>query len=278
MRFSICIPNYNYGRYLGQTIESVLSQKGVEFELLISDNASTDNSVEIIRGFSDPRIRLVINPCNVGFAGNLDRVGSLATGDYMIMLPSDDLIKPGALLEYQSLLRELGENSSRVVLSATWDVIDSQGVKTGILGPDKLLWGNGDRTPRFDSVARFPVHAVGAEDLLKRCLMRLKNPFNFAATCFPRALYNEVGGYGGNRLVNPDKWYHWKLLSVADVAYFVDFPLFSYRWHSANQSALEMNAGSLKFLIDESKSTPNSCVGLDSAEKTSFVPFWKSTS
>ena len=40
MKFSICIPNYNYGRYLGRTIQSVLDQQGADFELLVSDNAS----------------------------------------------------------------------------------------------------------------------------------------------------------------------------------------------------------------------------------------------
>ena len=103
MRFSICIPNYNYARYLGQTIQSVLDQQDVEFELLVSDNASTDNSVAIVHGFADSRIRLKVNACNVGFAGNLDRVAEMATGDYMIMLSSDDIMHPRALSTYQSI-------------------------------------------------------------------------------------------------------------------------------------------------------------------------------
>lgn len=255
MRFSICIPNYNYGRYLGQTIKSVLDQEGAEFELLVSDNASTDDSVEIVKSFADPRIRLNSNACNVGFAGNLDRVGSMAAGDYMIMLSSDDLMHPGTLQQYQSLLQELKPHAAEVILTSTWDLIDSNGAKTGVQGPDQELWTDADRIETLEAVVNHRVYGVVGDVLLKRCLGRLRNPFNFAATCYPRALYTKVEGYGASRLVNPDKWFHWKLLSVARQAYFVDGSLFSYRWHPANQSALEMNAGALKFLVDEYVST-----------------------
>jgi hypothetical protein len=173
----------------------------------------------------------------------------------MIMLSSDDLMQPGALLKYQKLLDELGSEAAQTVVSATWDVIDPQGVKTEMQGPDKQLWFEADRAQNLEQVIGAPLYKVKALELLKRCLGRLKNPFNFAATCYPRALYERVGGYGGNRLVNPDKWFHWKLLSVASLACFVDSPLFCYRWHPSNQTALELNSGSLKYLVDEYAST-----------------------
>ena len=96
MKFSICIPNYNYGRYLGRTIQSVLDQQGADFELLVSDNASPDNSVDVVQSFADPSHRLQINACNVGFAGNLDKAAGMASNELMIMLSSDDLMRPGA--------------------------------------------------------------------------------------------------------------------------------------------------------------------------------------
>ncbi len=255
MRFSVCIPNFNYARYLGQTIRSVLDQRDADLELLISDNASTDESVEVVRSFGDPRVKLSINSCNVGFAGNLDRVAAMATGDHMIMLSSDDLMQPGALSTYQSILTSLDQDAAQVILSSTWDVIDPQGMKTGVQGPDRELWTVADRSGALETGTTQAVYGVGGEELLKRCLRKLRNPFNFASTCYPRALYQRVGGYGGNRLVNPDKWFHWKLLSQAKMAYFVDRSLFCYRWHPANQTAQEMNAGSLKYLVDEYTST-----------------------
>ena len=69
--FSICIPNYNYGKYIGDTIQSVLNQTYQNFEIIIVDNASTDDSIEIIKSFKDKRIKLFLNKYNIGFAPNL---------------------------------------------------------------------------------------------------------------------------------------------------------------------------------------------------------------
>src|SRR4051812_13944513 len=58
---SVMIPNFNYGRYIGETIESVLAQelgRDAELEIVVCDNASTDDSVSVVRGYRDPRIRL----------------------------------------------------------------------------------------------------------------------------------------------------------------------------------------------------------------------------
>src|SRR4051794_36793463 len=103
VKISICIPNYNYERYLGRTIRSVLDQEDPDLEILVSDNASTDRSVEIASQFDPGRVRVRINERNFGFAANLDRVASMATGDVLIMLSSDDLMRPGALAAYRTL-------------------------------------------------------------------------------------------------------------------------------------------------------------------------------
>jgi len=66
--FSICIPNYNYAQYIGETIQSVLDQTCQDFEIIVADNASTDESVSVVEGFHDARIRLVRNRYNIVFA------------------------------------------------------------------------------------------------------------------------------------------------------------------------------------------------------------------
>lgn len=251
MKFSICIPNYNYARYLGRTLQSVLDQTCQDFEILVSDNASTDDSVEVVRSFDDPRIRLHVNNCNVGFAGNLDRAARMATGDYLLMLSSDDLMGRDALAAYARLLDALGDAAARTVISSTVDVVDADDRRIGRIGPDFELWRPEDRTDSLAQVVPGDVYSVAGEVLLKRCLATMKNPFNFLATLYPRRLYERVEGYGGSRLVNPDKWFHWKLLAAGPVARFVDTPLFSYRWHAANQSALQVATGALKYLVDE---------------------------
>jgi hypothetical protein len=96
---------------------------------------------------------------------------------------------------------------------------------------------------------------VPAAELLRRSLRAMKNPLNFLATAFPRALYESIEGYGGGRLMNPDKWFHWRLLGVAGHAYYLDAPLFAYRWHPSNQTAQQAVSGALKYLVDEYVST-----------------------
>ncbi len=254
MKFSICIPNYNYEKYLGKTVQSVLHQDGIDLEILVSDNASTDKSLEILRNFNDPRIKIHVNAVNVGFAGNLDRSARMATGDVMIMLSSDDLIWPGALSTYQALLEVVAKDQPTIV-SCTFDVISGTDEKIDKYPPDGELWTEADRVPDLDSLAGGPVYRVAGEELLMRCVRRMRNPFNFAATCYSRALYDAVEGYGGGRLFNPDKWFHWRVLAKTPYAYFIDRPLFAYRWHSSNQSAQQSAAGALKFLVDEYAST-----------------------
>jgi glycosyltransferase involved in cell wall biosynthesis len=255
MKFSICIPNYNYGRYIGRAIQSVLDQNDPDLEIVISDNASTDNSVEVIRAFSDPRIRLHVNACNVGFAGNLDRVARMAAGDQLIMLSSDDALLPGVLSTYRRLLDRLGPAANRSVITSTWAVIDSDDKVTGEVGPPRHIWLDTDRAKELDDTVGGPVYRMPCSELLRRTLLAMNNPFNFSATCYPRALYEAVEGYGGGRLINPDKWFHWKLMSVADDAYFIDRQLVGYRWHDTNQTAQQLGTGALKYSVDEYVST-----------------------
>lgn len=108
MKYSICIPNFNYEVYLRRTLASALGQTLSDLEVVVSDNASTDGSVSVVRACHDPRLRLRVNRRNVGFSGNLDRVAGMARGEFMLLLSSDDLMRPEALSVYDSLLGVLG--------------------------------------------------------------------------------------------------------------------------------------------------------------------------
>lgn len=251
MKFSICIPNYNYAKYLGATIQSVLDQSYEDFEIVIADNASTDQSVDVVRGFSDPRIKLRVNACNVGFAGNLDRAGRMATGDYMILLSSDDLMRPGALSTYAALLEEVGSRRG-VVITSSQDVVDDGGAVTGHM---ELLNSvrPSDRDEALSARFGFPVSKAPAREMLTRSLQRLKNPFFFCPTAYPRELYERIEGYGGARSTNPDKWFHWRLCTVAGDVYYLAHPFFAWRFHPKNQTAQEGDA--LKYVVDDYLST-----------------------
>jgi hypothetical protein len=256
-RYAVCIPNYNYGRYIGETIRSVLSQSVQDVEIGVSDNASSDESVEIIRRFDDDRVHLSVNPVNVGFAGNLDRAAAQASGDIMIMLSSDDLMGEGALERYERLYGGLGGAGEAAVVASGFTVIDGVGETIATRGLNDILWAWHGAREEEELSERVGVRVVsmGAPELLRRSLSLLRTPFPFASTAYPRSLYEAVGGYGNGRLINPDKWFAWKLLSVADRAYFVDAPLFAYRWHANNQTAQQAASGALKHLVDQYAAT-----------------------
>jgi len=254
MKFSICIPNYNYGRYIGETIRSALDQ-AAEVEVLVADNASTDDSAAVVEGIGDARVHLRRNRWNVGFAGNLDRACQGATGARMILLSSDDLAGPDALAAYQRLAQALGPAADRAVFCSATHVIDGTGRVTGAQRHDPRQWADATEDESLSKAVGERVLRVPARALLARALAHLRNPFSFATTCYPRALYDAVEGYGGGALINPDKAFAWKLLSVADEVFHVDAPLFSYRVHAANQTAQQRQSGALKHLIDQYRAT-----------------------
>ncbi len=96
-KVTVFIPVYNREHYVGEAIESILAQTFSDFEILLVDDGSTDASVQKIRSFSDPRIRLVINEKNLGIPKTRNKGVELARGEYMAMLDSDDRAYPHRL-------------------------------------------------------------------------------------------------------------------------------------------------------------------------------------
>src|SRR5688572_28453549 len=95
-RVSIGMPVYNAQSWVAESIESILRQTFADFELIISDNASTDRTYEICAGFarSDPRVRLSRHVLNVGAIRNYRAVLASAHGEYFKWASSNDLFAP----------------------------------------------------------------------------------------------------------------------------------------------------------------------------------------
>ncbi|MDZ4715795.1 MAG: glycosyltransferase family 2 protein [Cytophagales bacterium] len=248
MLITVCVPNFNYERYLGKTIASVLTNNFPELEIVISDNASTDCSVRIIETLQQTygNIRIQTNKTNLGFSSNLNKAAEMAVGKYMVMLSSDDIMMEGAMLAYRKIL----ETYPLTAVTSSMEIIDGEGIKMGRVGPDERLWTSSDIDVLLSSQLRCTVYRVDSSVLLERCLKTMANPFNFCATMFSKDHYEKVGGYA-NRLINPDKWFHWKLVAEAPHAIYIDKELFQYRVHDKNQSALQAKTGHLKYLMDE---------------------------
>lgn len=96
-QFSICIPTYNGGKYIGECLKSIFNQTYQNFEIIISDDCSTDDTVKVVRSFKDKRIKLYQTPHNLGYGDNLKTLKSKISGDIMFMMAQDDLLTTGAL-------------------------------------------------------------------------------------------------------------------------------------------------------------------------------------
>lgn len=96
-KFSILIPTYNGAEVIGETLRSILSQSFRNFEIIVQDDASTDNTVEVIRAFNDQRISIYRNEKNLGYSRNLDSLSKRAAGDIIYLMGQDDILGEGAL-------------------------------------------------------------------------------------------------------------------------------------------------------------------------------------
>lgn len=105
---SIITPNYNCGRFIAQTIESVLAQTYSNWEMLIVDDCSTDNSVQVALSYAekDQRIKVIRNEKNSGAAISRNKAIELAQGEFVAFLDSDDLWLPDKLEKQIAFMRQ----------------------------------------------------------------------------------------------------------------------------------------------------------------------------
>jgi glycosyltransferase involved in cell wall biosynthesis len=120
---SYIVLSYNYEQFIGTTIRSILDQTVQDFEVVVVDDASQDESCAIIEGFGDPRIHLLRNERNLGGAGSYNRAVQAARGEWLVNLDADDWILP--------------EKSARQLeLVARDPSLDVIGTWVSIVGPD----------------------------------------------------------------------------------------------------------------------------------------------
>lgn len=106
---SVVIPCYNYGRFLADCVEGIVTQDGVDVRILIIDDASTDDSAAIAADIAagDPRVDLVVHDRNKGHIATYNE-GLLewADGDYSVLISADDKLTPGSLQRATTVLEE----------------------------------------------------------------------------------------------------------------------------------------------------------------------------
>ncbi|XPF93995.1 glycosyltransferase family 2 protein [Colwellia sp. RE-S-Sl-9] len=115
MKVSIGIPFYNPGNFLKQSIYSILNQTFTDFELILLDDGSTDNSLEIAKSFDDRRIKVISDGKNKSLPVRLNQIIDIAQGEYIARMDADDLVSLDRIIKQVKLL----DNSPDIDIVAT---------------------------------------------------------------------------------------------------------------------------------------------------------------
>lgn len=238
---------------MGKTIQSVLDQDFADFEIIIADNASTDDSPDVIRSFKDSRLQLIENKYNIGFAPNLQQVTRHARGRYINLLSSDDIMNPGALRTYAELIVQHPADAHRLVLmSQAWE-IDGEGNVCRYIttSPDGFALTR-VKVPSLAEIEAQEHHKIHRGfEVFTNCMRNLNTAGLFCSVVYSRGLWEAVEGYNSTQLINPDMHFIVKLLRLDPIVVYVNRPLYSYRNHEQGQAAQQAKTLILKFQTDQ---------------------------
>lgn len=127
-KVSVLMPCYNGARYIQQAIKSILDQDMTDWELIIVDDGSTDDSRAIIDSFRDDRIHCITNPTNLGVVASRNAATKKAKGKYLSIMDTDDVARPDKLSRQVDFL----EKNQDFALVGSWArLIDDRGRDTG---------------------------------------------------------------------------------------------------------------------------------------------------
>ncbi|MBV8781054.1 MAG: glycosyltransferase, partial [Phycisphaerae bacterium] len=220
-RVTVIIPNYNHAQYLARRIESVLSQTFQDFDLILMDDASTDDSQRIIASYaSGPRVRILLNSTNSGSTFKQWNKGiAAASGEYIWLAESDDY----ADVRFLEKLAPVLENNPNVgLVMCESRVIDED---------DRVLRTTHDDV-KFDvDATRWKRDFIANGPELCRGVLTAQNVVhNASAVLFRRSLYNAIGGADETMRVNGD-WKLWAMMLMgSDLGHVAD-PLNFFRTH-----------------------------------------------
>lgn len=192
------MPTYNVAPYVKEAIESVLQQTYRDFELLVIDDCSTDDTVDVVRGIEDARIRIVQNEKNVGLAENLNRGLALITTEYVARMDGDDIAEP-------------------IWLEREVNILDNH--------PDIGICSGGfERFGTMKSLVRFPERH---ED----CMANMLFECSVIVPTFRMSLYRDHGLHYSTKAFPAEDYRFWAECMRVTKIHNIQESLFHYRMH-----------------------------------------------
>lgn len=239
---SVIIPTYNRADYLKLAIESILAQDFQDFEIIITDNASTDHTQQVVEAFQSEKIRYFKNETNIGVVPNHNLALQKAHGEYIHIFSDDDIMYPNNLqVKYEALI-----NSGSLFVHGNIEVINS----TGIVVKDSH-WAS-------EFILDFPqISNYTQKDNFDR-LFQEWNFISMPSVMFHRSLLDHVGYLHESYKFCPD-WDYWLRASLVTNFIYIHDKLIQYRVHSTNTIA----EASMLQMINEVDHMRNYLFGID---------------
>lgn len=215
---SVCIPSYRGAPYIDEAIRSVLAQTYTNFELIVVDDASPDNTCAVVEKIQDARLRIVRHTTNAGAEGNWNRCLQEAKGVYVKILPQDDWLEPDCLARQIAILEATQYRDVSLVFCGR-TIIDSDGKRLVSRGYAPHVSGRIDRRTLIRDTIRSGANVMGEP----------------GAVLFRSADAQRIGLFDASipYVVDVDYWV--RLLAIGD-GYYISENLAAFRVSSISWS------------------------------------------
>ena len=201
---SVCMASYNGGKYIREQLESILSQLPSDVEIVIADDGSTDDTLQVVESLNEPRIRMLPAEKHLGVIYNYERALLASKGEIVFLADQDDVWLPGKVTKVLDALKEFD-----LVAHDAW-----------MLRPSESSW---TRSGKLNDIRAYKSGVVANW---------WKNSFTGCCMAFRRNVLDKALPFPKN-LPMHDQW-----LGLVAEKYFkvksIDEPLVEYRQHSSN--------------------------------------------
>jgi glycosyltransferase involved in cell wall biosynthesis len=215
---SVVVASYNHARFLARRMDSLISQTYQDLEIIVIDDCSPDNSVEILRRYTDhPRVRLIVREHNGGWVAVSNQGVELATGEFVIFANCDDACDVRMI---ERLVAALRTNPSAGIAFCRSRLVDAS---DRVLGDDREI-----QQPRFQARCATDTLVTGTEMsqlLLYGCVIS-----NLSAALFRKACLVESGNLTSDYRACSDWDLFFRIARRFDIAYVAE-PLNLFRQH-----------------------------------------------
>jgi hypothetical protein len=216
--FSVVVPCYRYGRYLERCLESIVTQRDVEVEVLVIDDASPDDSADVAHMLAArwPEVTVRVHVENAGHIRTFNEGLDWATADHVVLISADDLLAPGALSRAATLFDEHPE--------------------VGLVYGDVVVFEDGTVPVTVDRPDLVSSSVVAGWDWIEERCRVADNAARSPEVIVRNRVQQQVGHYDA-RCVHTSDFNMWmRVASVSDVAYVAGSSQACYRVHSSNMS------------------------------------------